>query len=374
VNAERLHAIVKVIQSELAQVRSVENLQQLVSSLENQVSQPQEPTHQQAVSKTLTTLLDALDKAPSNSFSPAWRRIAEEVGAAPLLGSALAEHIREIFKRNQITVTIALQELQELQQNAAGFKTAIDQAAAAIVRLKIGTEQLLPGTCELGVMIPRKAVDNRLGNFADELEELAEIFETIAEFATGRREKLTIRTISSSDFSIYVDLLPQAAALAAVAIERIVHLYKTLLEIRKLNADLAKHGVPEKDRGGVIEYANKLMKDGIEQLVIDATGEYCKVSDDGRRNELQNGIRIYFNKIANRIDGGYNLEVRAEPEAKSAAGGDDARAEAGRHIETVRQAAKAFEFMRLEGEPILSLPESDGARKDGGKKGASGKR
>ena len=53
----------------------------------------------------------------------------------------------------------------------------------------------------------------------------------------------------------------------AIAVERVVALYKQLLEIRKLRNELKSQGVPPQDLEGVEGYAGKIIDDGIDILV-----------------------------------------------------------------------------------------------------------
>ena len=111
---------------------------------------------------------------------------------------------------------------------------------------------------------------------------------------------------------------------------------------------------------GVDAHANRLMDDRIEALAIEIVQTHYEVSDDGRKNELVNGIRISLRKLANKIDRGFNIEVRAEP--LSADEDDDSDASEtdtlANHIQIVMEASKALRFIKTDGEPILHLPES----------------
>ncbi len=49
--------------------------------------------------------------------------------------------------------------------------------------------------CEVGVIIPRKYVENNLKNFGQELVELEKTLIVFSELSTGSREALKIRTI-----------------------------------------------------------------------------------------------------------------------------------------------------------------------------------
>ena len=123
---------------------------------------------------------------------------------------------------------MALKELQQLSQRLNAFQQALDQILAAFKQFKIGNEKLEPGECEIGMLIPRDAVGNNLNGFAQELKELIFVLNTFSEVATGTPDELSIKTISSSDLTVYLNAQAPFAACLAVAIERIVALYKQL--------------------------------------------------------------------------------------------------------------------------------------------------
>ena len=116
--------------------------------------------------------------------------------------------------------------------------------------------------------------------------------------------------------------------------------YKTLLEIRKLNLEIKKLGVPEESAKGIEEYANR---------------------HGGRKNELTTAIRFSLNIIANRIDQGYNIEVRCEPLPTA---DSEHTAEQRAAIATVQANAANMKFLKLDGKPILKLAEKIGESKD----------
>lgn len=357
-NAERLHAIAAAVKTDLAESSVLNHLGQLSSALTNLTSQPGQPEYQRQVSTALQALDGALVNAKVNAFSPTWRQVLDETGMSELLGVNLLARIQAAITENQLTPTVATQKVQQLLSELQTLSTHVDQLIAAFRLLRVGQEDLEPGECEIGVLVPRNFVSNRLDKFADELEELNRIFGTFSELATGERPSLEIRTISSSDLSIFLDAAPVVGACVAVAVERIVGLYKQLLEVRKLQGELLKQGLDKKDVKGVEDHANKIMDKGIDVLVKDLLAEFEKKGDGHRTNELSVEIKYSLKKIANRIDRGFNIEVRMEePEAP-----DDeevATEETARMHGRIQNAAAGMQFLKLEGDPILSLPEAE---------------
>lgn len=370
-NIERLHAIAIAVLDDINKTNTDSTLQQIVNALQNQINRPQEPAFQQQVSEHLKTLYASLENAPSNDFSPTWKQALKELNIHGLLGNNLRNQIKEIFERNQITPSIALEELRKLHGQLAARKTSLEQVAASFKQLEIGAEELKAGQCEVGVLVPRLAINNRLNEFADDLDELNKIFAVFSELTTGTRPGFEIRSISSSDFSVFLDMLPVAAAAIAVATERIVSVYKQILEIRKLHGELKNQGVPNKALKDILSHANSRMKEEIEKLIPELLDKYYGNKDKGRRSELTTELHFSLSKIANRIDKGYNVEIRVRPlseEEQAAKEGEQAPQDA-EHIQVILAASKNIEFLKLEGEPILTLPESqDSAEKKPEKK------
>jgi len=364
-NAERLHALCLSLQKEINQFQINEKLQQATQFLQQIVNQPQQPQPQQQLSNLLKELNDKLSNSPSDAFSPAWRQSLEEIGGEELLGITLLERITEIIERNQITPSAAHQEIQQIHQEFQKFKSGIDNTVAGLKALNIGYEQLEPGECEVGVVIPRKAVNNQLNDFGKELQELNFIFGTFAELASGDRENYEIKSISSSELGIYLAAIPPVAACIAHAADKIIDFYKKLIEIRKHKTELKILGLKEKEMQGITDHSNKIMKEGIESLTVEIINNYYVGNDDNRKNELSNAVKISLNKIANRIDKGFNIEVRAEPEEtpEEETGETEQYEKNQEFIRKVIEVSEALRFLNLDGERILELPEKDTPKK-----------
>lgn len=355
-NAERLHAIATALRKEMTTCKTVAIIEELCSSLEQVLQQSNHPHYQEQLANSLKKVYSSLSVCPTDSFSPAWKQLLSEMGGTLFFGLSLKATVEEIFHRNQITPAVALKELQEVSKKLNAFQQALDQILAAFKQFEIGNEKLEPGQCEIGILIPRDAVDNSLNGFAKELKELIFVLNAFSEVATGKPDELSIKTISSSDLTVYLDAPVPFAACLAIAIERIVALYKQLLEIKKIRGELLKQGVPDKQTAGIEEHANTMMDSGIETLTVELLEKYHPGKDGHRKNELGNALRVSLNRIANRIDRGYSIEVRVE--ALKAAPDTEEGKKTAEQIAAVQAASKNMQFMKLEGAPILKLSEN----------------
>ena len=131
--------------------------------------------------------------------------------------------------------------------------------------------------------------------------------------------------------------------------------YKQLLEIRKIRYDLQKQEVPEALVQGVESHANHVMTDGIEKAAVEIVNQYYIGKDEGRKNELVTKVRVSMNKIANRIDHGVNIEVRIEPLSGKEPQAKDENVQ--KAVAAIQSATPSMQFMKLEGPPLLQLPE-----------------
>lgn len=359
-NVERLHAIAIGLESDFEVTGVLAKIKAIRDALQNQIAQPQQPAHQQQVAEAYTELREALAEAESNHFPPTWKQVLEELEVEDLLGERLLDRIAGVFSRNQITPSVAQQEIDAIATEIEKLHETVSELTGAFDHLSIGAEELDPGTCELGVIVPRDAVNNNFKDFARELDHLDKTFSPFAELATGNRPGFTIRSISSTDLTVFLDLVPEIAACLVVAVERVVALYKNLLEIRTLRQGMVDQGVDEGSLQGVDSFADKHMEKGIKELVKELLAEHGENIERGRKNELKNELTIGLNGIANRIDKGYNIEIRVEPLEEDEGVEEDGEREPSAEAQVlskIESHAKKIVFLKPTGASILSLPE-----------------
>ena len=359
-NAERLHKIINELKTEFDKIKLVNKITELRDHLQNGINQPQQPEHQQNLVKVKKEVYDFLEKAPSNDFSPIWKQNIDEIGGWNIIGQSLKKRLEEIFSRNQITPSSALDEINIILKELQTFNDSINQIVSGFTGMKIGKEELQPGECEVSYLIPRLYTNENLESLKKEVAELNFILSNISEVATGKKEKFKVTSISSSDYLFYIIVSLLVGNILVIATGKILNTYKSILEIKKLRNELKEKGVPDKETKGIEEYANKTMEKEIFLLAKEMVKRYYKGNDTGRKNELLNGLTISFNKIANRIDNGFNIDVCVEslPKQKEEEAGDEHK-QSEEIILAIKESLKSLEFINTSGNPILSLKEND---------------
>lgn len=361
-NAERLHRILKFVRDELDTSQEINHLQQLRNGLRAQISQPQDTNHSAVVANALKSLRSILPEVESNNISPSWQQLLQELGLYDLMGDRLLTQIESIVQRNNITPTIAFDEIDSLLSQLNNLKKGIDELLSGFQSFDIGEEELQLHECEVGILIPRKAVDNRLDKFRKELDDLDFILKHFSEITLGEQQPLEINTISTCDINLLLEYAPKAAAFLALAIERIVALYKNILEVKRLRQELEENDIPSQALESIDQHLNTKMETGIEEFVSEEFEKFCTVEDEGRKNELQNGLLISMNKIANRIDRGFNFEVRIGYDSVDENQDDENSIDD--NVQIILKVQKSLEYIKTEGDPILRLPETKKKKKD----------
>lgn len=352
-NTEKLHAIALAIRNDVSKSRVIAQLDTLVDALENMVNQPNQPTYQKSFSDARDALRNTLIDSQINNFSPAWKQVVSELGGSEFLGYPLWSNMEQIFSENTITPQVALDDIRAIREDVNNFVGSIEKVVDSFERLKVGSEKLEPGQCEIGILIPRDFVHNRLKEFGEEIDKLNKILSVFSELVTGARPGFEIRAISSSDLSVFLRAAVPVCTCIAVSIERIVALYKNLLEIKKLRSDMERQGVPDSALKGVGDHAEQVMDDGILKLVDDLANQFLKNTESGRANEIKIELRYSLKRIAARIDRGFNIEVRmAEPDKIDADEGADMNEHAPSY-EVIKRRRKICNLLRSA--EILSL-------------------
>lgn len=364
-NLEKFHAVISDLMNDRGFTNVARQMVNLRESLQNKINQPQQKQHQEGIAQALGNLNELLGAATSNDYPPTWQQIMDDLELSDITGNDLQLDIAEIFERNQITDAIALQEISELTSKVEQSFKNVEKISQGLDWFGVGTEELEAGEAQLALLVPRSEVKNALGQFAKELERINHLLGVYSEIATGKRDKLTIKAISSSDFGVFLDLAPQIAAQLSTVVEKLVQAYKAFVELREIRTRLSKIDVPDNSLTDLDQYINDKMSDEIRKIAKDTIKEHEDSIEAGRAKELEIELRFSMNGIANRLDRGFSFEVTAKPLAEPEDGEispEDEQLSA--DLQKVIDSSESTKFLRLEGSPILSLPDKVDEPKD----------
>lgn len=312
-NLGRFHFAINFIVKEFDNFAIIQKLNTLQSALQNSISSPNEQ-NTKAFREAYSDLAKTLESCKTNDATPTEKKIFDEIGASQYIGIGLLKKISRIISDNNITPANAFEEIKILILRIDEFHNYINSINIVFKELKIEYYELKTNEAQIGIAIPPELINSNLEGLEKEAHEFNRVFKTFYEVVGERVESIKIRTLSSSDFELFLASIPIVAALLATAIERIVALYKNVLEIKKLRYELAKQKVPKKNIKPVEEYENSVVNQGLEDISKALIEENYK-GEEGRKNELRTGLKMALRILADRIDHGVLVEVKVgEPE------------------------------------------------------------
>lgn len=351
-NTQRLFTISKKLHAEIIGLKLVATINQLVQQLGEAINTPNENT-QRAVETTLKQLHDKLVTASSNDFSPGIRAELEElkvntrIPVNKLIGLGLSQELSTAFADGYTSVQ-SLDKLRQLAKDVQALATALEQVNNGFSALAIDDEQLKSGESVVGVSIPREAVDDGLRELQREIGFFGQFLVELTEVIEGSFHDNKVYSIHASDFGIDVLATLHVAAQFAIIVTGVKAALETIREYRKLKEKAETLGIEEKLVDQLTEKGTAAMTAKLDDIHAEVF-QKCKMDDGGRVNELKSGIRLRLNGLANRLDRGFTFEVRTGlPEGSSQ--------EAQKQAEQIK-AFSSIRFERLEGVPVLQLPE-----------------
>jgi len=310
-NLGRFHSALTDLRFSFQVEKTVELISALQGSLQQSISQ-QTPEAAKDFKVRYANLMQTLEKSRLNAVFPTRRKIFEDIGALPVIGGGLMERIEVVISENRVTPANAMVELKKISMEVTEYYKKIELIEKTFDQMEIEYDDLAQGEFEVGFSFPREVVGHTLQSLAEEFLEMDFALRTFQEIAGEGGGSPTVKTISASDWQVFLDSLPVTALCISAAIERVVALYKNNLEIRLIKKQLEEKNLPEAVTKPFQEHIEKTVKAEIKSIANQLVDEMYQ-GDKGRKNELKTGASQALRYIADRIDKGVIIEFHAEP-------------------------------------------------------------
>lgn len=358
-NTEHLHELLRAVEADLNETRSLDQLEGLRSALERWVDSPQAPEHQQHVVAARVDLITSLEGADSNSFSPAWKAELSELGVADLLGVRLAERVLGAFISNEITPSGALEAVRVLEEELREIESSVRQTNIAFDRFGIESDVLVGDDCAITYTMPRAAIEDQLRVFESEVKVLRQIVGPFAELTGYPPDDIRLDRISSSDFKLQLFSHPITAAAVAVAVEKAIAAYKSTLEIRVLRRKLKETDVLTDGLSDQIDARiEEKVLESSRSIALEVVEEFASEDVElGRRNELTTAVGKAVDALTARIDHGFELSIRCAP--VDGEGAQEGGNQSNQYLSKIRELEPRIRYDSLDGGPLLHLEKPD---------------
>jgi hypothetical protein len=310
----RFHATIYRLNNYYQEIEPIEKLNNLISHLQSFIN-TRNQEHLTVFKNTLEEILKIPDPE-KNLAQPYAKQILNELKLLDDLGQPLASKIKTVITQNSFDQNQAITELTSIRDDLARKLNEIQKIDSAFTSLDVEYESVFSGDSEIGLLLPRELTGETLEELNQELQQINRVFRAINEITGSEEYSPKIRTISSSWWQIFLELDHTQIAAWVFAIERIVNLFKTNLEIKALQKQLEEKDIPKRITSALEKEVETKIKTGIQKIASDIRKKFSKTSDEPRLNELETQLKQGLTYLAKRLNQGAEIEINISLPAK----------------------------------------------------------
>lgn len=344
-------------------------LHNVVSHLDSISGNPGNVDVAQAFKAQVEALRSALSSSAMNHPRPTLAAMLDEIGARKYIGDNLFNLVERTISENNLTPQLAAAKLRELIGQTTAFFGQIAAMDAAFNALDVEYVDIDPGEGEIGISIPQPDGARLLSDLAATAKKWNQVLSPFVELADPDHNPIAVRTISSTDWQLYLTAGTGVLLVLSGAIRQINEILGKLVETKELVGKLRDNGMSEQVIDAAAADADLMLNRGaadLAQQIVSANPP----EDASRGHELTISITRSLKYIAKEMSENVTIEVRYLPPEtpKDLPEDETARAELTTSIEslttTAAQIARNMDFVSLDRNvsKILNLPAPDGDR------------
>lgn len=308
----------------------------------------------------LKKLKDQFSDAILNEYNPSNLKIVESIGASDYFGLTGFQKLENILNKNSYDIQKTVTDLQKFIQIRTEFVTLINSTCDNLKKLNVVPHFHSDDTFEVGLLMPKELTDNKIINVTKELNHWDKVFKTFKELTSGSTDDTEINFVNNGSLEFFIENGPEIAACLAVAVERIVKLYKNIVEIRSAKEKLKELGVSTGEQRSIEKQEKDIFNKGIDTIAAEIVKEFAtKQLDNGRVNELRIAIKGHITYIAKCIDHGMIIEINppeiSEPSEAKETDSDEQKIEVKRIKENYDKTLKKIDIVQKSMDTIKTI-------------------
>lgn len=304
----RFHATVYDLTEHFSARNIPEKLEECAVALDN-YAQARDSSYLTSFRTNYEALLKSIEISDPDLKQPYAQQIILELAIADILDPIVTKHIQEIITNRAFDhagIAADFRVLAEKIKKRLVHITNIDKSFSA---LKVEFERVDGLEAEVGILLPREVVGSSLSALTSEFTKLGKLFRAINELTGAHEYDPKVRTISSSWWQLFLELDAVQVLVWVTAIERIVTLFKSNLEIKVLQQTLAEKNIPSEITDMIEKEIDLRVKTSLHEIASDLRKEHAKIQDEGRLNEVETQLRQGLHHLAMRINQGSQVEI-----------------------------------------------------------------
>lgn len=309
-NTERLFEFLDRLTTEAKSLNLNKKLNELSSNSTNMVNQPQVGSYQTAFSTVLDSLEQALHESWFGKMTPFEAEVLSSIDLEALEDGKFVRDIRQTLAASSVLPAVLQETVSTLNNNIKTGLQKAENARDSLKELGFEAEEVEKGVGEIALRIPRNLIDENFDGFINDASFFNDLIATTSEIVLGEPTQLKLRSIASSDYAIFLEMLPEIVGFTVLAIERVMNGYKTLLEIKVLKQQLASREVPEELTDHIQKDIDKRLDEVARKGAEEAIAQWETKAKKERLNELTTLAGKRLGELMTKLEAGYQLDGR----------------------------------------------------------------
>lgn len=294
------------------QTREIDKKLQDLVNVFNQMSNNQNNAN---LSKKLETSLEKVlhefDNSIIDSFSISDFKIAQEIQVVDYFGQLGMQKIENIIEKDAYNPAKISEELSQFKTQRLNRIKTIKSIQDNLQELGFKPYYRIDNIYEVGLLFSSLATDNQeIPIIARKLNKWNNILKTINEILGNSPENAKIKYVSDGSVNFFIEQGPEVAGFLALTVERLVALYKKILEIRELRLKMKKLKFPEEENEIAKKHEKQTIEEELETIKKELLENFLnKKVQKERSNELNGFLENHLKYLARSVDEGEHFEI-----------------------------------------------------------------
>jgi hypothetical protein len=344
----RFHTVIAHLARHLERAALPEKLRQCTKHLDQYASG--QAAQLDSFRKSVSTLFDAARIDDAELRQPFAQQVLMELKIEELLPDNFIASVNAMIAERSFDPTGLSTRLKEYTAKLTETITKVMQISGAFAHLDVEYEKVASGAAEIGFLLPRAVVGDSLKELTNEFHDLRKLFRAVNELLGANDYDPKVVTIASSWWQVFLELDPAQLLVWVVAIERIVSLFKSNLEIKNIQRQLKDRNVSQEIVDLLEKEVDRRVSDALQELASDLRHEHSKIDDQARANEIETQLRHGLYYLAKRINQGAQIEmnvgVPAEADPTTTAPAEDMAPDVAARVQAAKQNIAALRDLR----------------------------
>lgn len=324
-NTEHLSTIAEQVIRDVNTASVIKPLNQLRDSLDQLANNPADQNAQTNFAQRRDAAIAALERLSNIPWNADIKQTISDHGGEILLDGVAKERVIEVVSSASFGPAPARDAIDNVRNEIEDYVSRLNTVSSALAALNITARKLAPGDTELGMLIPRELVSDRIDLLADEINGLDRTLKLLSQAVTGTREDIKLDFISSTDPKIYVKTSTAVVlALSTITSDISTVIYNSY-QTREIIRQLDERRFGEDEVKKLIEKERKNMEGELKDVAKGASEEFGKGKTKAEKNANLKLFETVVKHLAPRLERGMEINIRIEqiPAPKPPEDGDE---------------------------------------------------